>query len=54
MDSAQEGKSETVEQLEERVKQLERRMDELLSGKVALEIQELSVAPKSRLRVACE
>ena len=40
--------------VEERVKELEKRLDALLSGKVELEVQDIQVAPRSKLRVACE
>lgn len=40
--------------VDERVARLEKRLDELLSGKVELEVQDLSVAPRSKLRVSCE
>jgi hypothetical protein len=40
--------------VDKRVEKLEERLDALLSGKVELEIHELSVAPRSKLRVACE
>lgn len=43
--------------VDERVKKLEERLDNLLSGKVDLEVVELGalqVSPKSKLRVSCE
>jgi hypothetical protein len=43
--------------IEERVKDLENRLDQLLTGKVDLtlvEVKDLQVSPKSKLRVACE
>jgi hypothetical protein len=45
------------ESVEEKVKKLEERLDNLLSGKVELKVMELSdlqVSPRSKLRVACE
>ncbi len=42
---------------EERIKKLEERLEALLSGKTELEVvevKELSVAPRSKLRVMCE
>lgn len=43
--------------LEEKIKKLEERIDKLLSGKVdlqVLELGDLQVSPRSKLRVACE
>ncbi len=43
--------------VEERVKELEARLDNLLTGKVELkvvDVVDLQVSPKSKLRVACE
>jgi len=39
---------------DDRIKRLEERLENLLTGKVELEIQDISVAPRSKLRVACE
>ena len=39
---------------DDRIRRLEERLEHLLSGKVELEIHEISVAPRSKLRVACE
>jgi hypothetical protein len=39
---------------DDRIKRLEERLESLLTGKVELEIHDLSVAPRSKLRVACE
>jgi hypothetical protein len=43
--------------VDQRVKDLEERLDNLLTGKVNLqvvEVSDLQVSPKSKLRVACE
>jgi len=39
---------------DERVKKLEERLDALLTGKIDLEVQDVQVAARSKLRVACE
>ena len=41
-------------ELEDRVKDLEKRLNDLLKGKIELEVKPVSVAPRSKLRVACE
>lgn len=46
--------AESKKTLEERVKKLEERLDNLLSGKVELEVQDVAVAARSKLRVSCE
>jgi hypothetical protein len=46
-----------AETVDSRVKALENRLNKLLSGKVELEVKNvkgLTVAPRSKLRVACE
>ena len=40
--------------IDKRVAKLEERLDALLSGKIELEVQDLTVAPRSKLRVSCE
>lgn len=41
-------------QLEQRISQLEKRLDNVLKGKLELEVKKIAVAPRSKLRVACE
>lgn len=41
-------------EVEDRIKDLEARLDDLLSGNVELEVKEVAVAPRSKLRVMCE
>jgi hypothetical protein len=43
-----------VKELEDRIKRLEARLDRLLTAKVELDVKELTVAPRSKLRVSCE
>lgn len=40
--------------VEERLKVLEDKLKNVLSGKLELEIKEIAVAPRSKLRIACE
>lgn len=54
MSSAEEGDAKRMELLEERVKKLEERLNNLLTGKVEVEVRELSVAPRSKMRMVCE
>lgn len=42
------------QKIEERVKNLEDRLNKLLTAKVELDVTEITVAPRSKLRVACE
>ena len=52
-----EAEARDATRLEERLERLEQRIDRLLSGQVDLEIvdiEQVSVAPRSKLRVSCE
>ena len=50
-------KEKELKELSERVKKLEKRLNDLLAGKVDLEVvevKEVKISPRSKLRVACE
>jgi len=37
-----------------RIERLEKRLDQIMKGKIELELKDVTVAPRSKLRVACE